>query len=106
MKPILLFLLLLLGSITLLPGADAAPAPVPPSSLELQPHTLGRALLYMLLFAASGIVVAIVGYKLFDLFTPGDLHNEIIEKQNVAAAIVAAAIVLGVCIIIAAAMIG
>ena len=73
---------------------------------DLQSPSLGRALLYMLVFAASGIVVAIAGYKLFDLFTPGDLHKEIVEKQNVAAAVVAGAIVLGVCIIIAAAMIG
>jgi putative membrane protein len=72
----------------------------------VEPHTLGRALLYMLIFAASGIIAAIAGYKLFDLFTPGDLHKEIVEKQNVAAAIVAASIVLGVCIIIAAAMVG
>lgn len=69
-------------------------------------QTLGRALLYMLVFAASGIAIAILGYKLFDLFTPGDLHNEIVEKQNVAAAVVAGAVVLGICIIIAAAMIG
>ena len=68
--------------------------------------TLGQALLYMLMFAAAGIVIAIVGYKLFDKFTPGDLHKEIVEKQNVAAAVVAAAVVIGVSIIIAAAMIG
>ena len=69
-------------------------------------QTIGQALLYMLIFAALGIVIAIVGYKLFDKFTPGDLHKEIVEKQNVAAAVVAAAVVIGVSIIIAAAMIG
>jgi len=69
-------------------------------------QTLGDALLYMLIFAASGIVIAIAGYKLFDKFTPGDLHKEIVEKQNVAAAIIAGAVVLGICLIIAAAMIG
>ena len=72
----------------------------------MAPPGLGKALMYMGIFAACGIVIAILGYKLFDLFTPGDLHKEIVEKQNVAAAIVAGAIVLGICIIIAAAMIG
>jgi putative membrane protein len=81
-------------------AADAAPPP------SWRADTLGQALLYMLMFAAVGIIAAIAGYKLFDKFTPGDMHKEIVEKQNVAAAVVAAAVVLGVCIIIAAAMIG
>ncbi len=69
-------------------------------------QTLGQALGYMALWAVVGIAVAIVGYKLFDLCTPGDLSKEILENKNVAAAIVAAAVILGVCIIIAAAMLG
>ncbi len=69
-------------------------------------QSLAQALLYMLLFAAVGIVAAVVGYKLFDKCTPGDLSQEILEKKNVAAAIVAAAVILGICIIIAAAMLG
>lgn len=69
-------------------------------------QTLGQALGYMLLFAAVGVIAAIAGYKLFDKCTPGDLHKEIVENKNVAAAIVAAAVILGVCIIIAAAMLG
>ena len=50
--------------------------------------------------------MAIAGYKLFDKCTPGDLHREIVENKNVAAALVAGAVILGVCIIIAAAMVG
>ncbi len=69
-------------------------------------QSLGQALGYMLLFAIVGILAAIAGYKLFDLCTPGDLHKEILENKNVAAAIVAGAVILGVCIIIAAAMLG
>lgn len=66
--------------------------------------SLAEAIGYMLMFAGIGIVSAIVGYKLFDKCTPGNLNKEILENQNVAAAIVAAAVILGVCIIIAAAM--
>jgi len=65
-------------------------------------QTLGQ----MVLFAAVGIAAAIIGYKVFDKCTPGDLNKEIIENKNVAAAIIAAAVILGVCIIIAVAMIG
>jgi uncharacterized membrane protein YjfL (UPF0719 family) len=60
----------------------------------------------MLLFAAIGIAAAIAGYKLFDLCTPGDLQKEILENKNIAAAIVAAAVILGICLIIAASMLG
>ena len=60
----------------------------------------------MLIFVAIGVAAAIVGYKLFDKCTPGDLTKEILENKNVAAAIIGAAVILGVCIIVAAAMIG
>jgi putative membrane protein len=69
-------------------------------------QSLGQALGYMLLFAAVGIAAAVVGYKVFDKCTPGDLHKEIVDNRNVAAAIVAAAVILGICIIVAAAMLG
>ena len=69
-------------------------------------QTLVQAVGYMLLFSVIGILAAIAGYKLFDKCTPGDLHKEIVENRNVAAAIVSAAVILGVCIIIAASMLG
>jgi uncharacterized membrane protein YjfL (UPF0719 family) len=68
------------------------------------PQNLGQALAYMLVFAATGIAAAIAGYKLFDKCTPGDLNKEILQNKNIAAAIVAAAVILGVCMIIAVAM--
>jgi uncharacterized membrane protein YjfL (UPF0719 family) len=60
----------------------------------------------MLQFAVVGIIAAILGYKIFDMCTPGDLNKEIVENKNIAAAIVAGAVILGVCVIIAAAMVG
>lgn len=69
-------------------------------------QTLGQAIGYMILFSVVGIIVAIAGYKLFDKCTPGDLHKEIVEQKNIAAAIVGGAVILGVCIIIAASMLG
>lgn len=77
-----------------------------PANTSWHAQTLGQAVGYMILFSAVGIVAAIAGYKLFDKCTPGDLHKEILENRNTAAAIVAGAVILGVCIIIAAAMLG
>lgn len=69
-------------------------------------QTLLEAIINVLIFAAIGIATAIIGFKIFDKCTPGDLQKEIVENKNIAAAIMAAAVILGVSIIIAAAMIG
>lgn len=82
-------------------AADTAP---PPPTWHAQ--TLLQAVGNMLLFAAIGIIAAILGYKIFDKCTPGHLAREIVEHRNVAAAIVAGSVILGVCIIIAASMLG
>lgn len=58
------------------------------------------------LFGLAGVVLAVLGYKIFDICTPGNLHKEIVENKNVAAAIIGAAVILGVCVIIAAAIMG
>ena len=85
---------------TALLAADGATVPT------WHAQTLAQALGYMLLFAIVGIAAAVIGFKVFDKCTPGDLSKEIIENKNVAAAIVAGAVILGVSIIIAAAMLG
>jgi uncharacterized membrane protein YjfL (UPF0719 family) len=76
----------------------------PPATWHAQ--SLAQAVLNMLLFVAIGIAAAIIGYKLFDKCTPGDLSREILENKNVAAAIIAAAVIIGVCVVIVAAMLG
>lgn len=69
-------------------------------------QSLGQAIINMLIFAAIGIAAAVIGFKVFDQCTPGNLNKEIQENKNIAAGIVAAAVILGVCIIVAAAMLG
>jgi uncharacterized membrane protein YjfL (UPF0719 family) len=76
------------------------------SATSWRAQSLGQAVANMLIFAVIGIVVAIAGYKIFDKCTPGHLNREILEHRNVAAAIIAGAVILGVCIIVAAAMLG
>ncbi len=67
---------------------------------------LWQSLGMMALYAMIGVLVAIAGYKLFDLCTPGDLHKEIIEGKNIAAAMIGGAIIIGVSIIVAACIVG
>ncbi|MCX6954503.1 MAG: DUF350 domain-containing protein [Verrucomicrobia bacterium] len=77
-----------------------------PAPSEWHSTSLGGALLSTAVFSLAGTVLAIVGYKIFDLCTPGNLHEEIIKNRNVAAAILGAAIILGVCVVVAAAIMG
>lgn len=76
------------------------------SSASWHSSSIGMAIAYMLLWALVGVLAAIGGYILFDKFTPGDLHGEIIRNKNVAAAILGGAMILGTCVIVAAAMLG
>ncbi len=100
MNPAVLFIVCGLLCAASCLAAEAEPA------ASWHAKSLAQAIVYMVLFAAIGIVLAIAGYKLFDVCTPGDLSKEILENKNVAAAIVAASVILGVCIIIAVAMLG
>lgn len=69
--------------------------------LPWPPNTLWEAALAAVVFGLIGIGLALIGFKVFDRITPGNLEEEILQKNNLAAAIVTAAFILGVCIIIA-----
>lgn len=55
-----------------------------------------------LIFAGLGIIVFIIAFSLVLKLSPLDLWKEIGEQRNIAAAILAGAIALGLCWIIAA----
>ncbi|HTS67019.1 MAG TPA: DUF350 domain-containing protein [Candidatus Acidoferrales bacterium] len=57
-----------------------------------------------LIFAALGIVVFVIAFALVVRLAPLDLWKQIAEERNVAAAILAGAVALGICWIIAATM--
>ncbi|MBC5763711.1 DUF350 domain-containing protein [Ramlibacter albus] len=59
-----------------------------------------------ILFALIGVIVFWVSFVIIDKITPYDLWGEIVEKQNVALAIVVGAMALGVSVIVAAAVHG
>jgi uncharacterized membrane protein YjfL (UPF0719 family) len=57
-----------------------------------------------LIFAALGVIAFVIAFALVVKLAPLDLWQQIGEEQNVAAAILAGAVALGLCWIIAAAM--
>ena len=63
-------------------------------------------LLNTLLYAGIGMLVFVIGFVILDLLTPGKLWEEINQKQNVAVAIFAGAVALGLSLIIAASIHG
>lgn len=62
------------------------------------------AIIASLVFALIGVAVFWLCFLIIDKITPYDLWGEIVEKQNVALALVVAAMSLGICIIVAAAI--
>jgi uncharacterized membrane protein YjfL (UPF0719 family) len=60
----------------------------------------------VVIFTLVGILMSVLGFKIWDRITPGNLEEEICRKQNIAAAILGAAIILGTSIVVAAAMLG
>jgi hypothetical protein len=76
------------------------------SSATWHPTTLGGALLATVAFGLAGIFLAIAGFKLFDAFTRFDLEKEICDNRNMAVAVLCAGMLLGICLIVAAAIVG
>lgn len=62
------------------------------------------AVLASLVYAFMGVLVFWLCFIVIDKITPYDLWGEIVEKQNVALAVVVAAMSLGICVIVAAAI--
>ncbi len=59
-----------------------------------------------LVFALLGVVVFWLCFVIIDKLTPYNLWEEIVDKQNMALALVVAAMSLGICLIVAAAIHG
>jgi len=57
-----------------------------------------------IVYSALGLIVLLIGFKLFDLVTPFSLNKEIAEENNVAAGVVVAGIMIALGIIVAAAI--
>ncbi len=62
------------------------------------------ALMASVIYALIGVAIFWLSFLVLDIITPYKLWEEIVEKQNRALALVVAAMSLGICIIVAAAI--
>lgn len=71
------------------------------AAMAWPPTTLLEAVVASTVFGFLGIILAILGFKIFDWLTPGNLQEEVLKKGNIAAAILGGAFIVGVWIAIA-----
>lgn len=57
-----------------------------------------------LIYTLLGVVLLAFAFKMKDLLLPGKLSEQLVKDRNMAVAVVTAAYLLGVCVIIAAAI--
>lgn len=61
-------------------------------------------IILMAVYSIVGLVILMIGYKVFDVATPYDLNRQIAEENNVAAGIAVAGVLVSLGIIVAASM--
>lgn len=66
---------------------------------------MGFEIIETIVYSVIGIIMAVIGFKVVDWLTPGDLAEDVAHKENRALAILAGAMILGVCIIIASVLV-
>jgi putative membrane protein len=66
---------------------------------------LWRMILDATIFGVTGIALLIIGYYIWELVTPYNLRRELQENKNLAVAVVAASFIIGMAIVIAAALV-
>jgi putative membrane protein len=85
-----------IAAITLCAGSALAQ-----DSGPLPTKSIGHALLNSVIFAGAGMALVFVAFKVFDLATPRiDIQQELLGN-NIAVAIISAAVILGVSLIVA-----
>lgn len=91
----------LMGSAILICGPSTVLA-----SQELTAESLASGVLSTVVYGVMGVVMATLGFKVVDALTPGDLSHDIADGKNLPLALLASSMILGLCIIIAAAISG
>jgi hypothetical protein len=86
--------------------AVAGEVPIPPVEPRIIPPTLSwTALFTSIVYGLVGLILLLIGYYIYELITPFSVKDELISHRNPAVGIVVAAFILGMGIIIAAAII-
>jgi len=70
----------------------------------LQLPIIEKGILGTVVYSLVGMAMCALGFKVADWLIPGNMSKQISEDKNVASAIVVAAIIIGICIIIASAI--
>lgn len=78
----------------------------PVFAIDTSLEGLTNGVIATVLYSLIGIIMASIGFKVVDWLTPGNLAEDVSNKGNRALAILAGSMILGVCIIIASAVIG
>ncbi len=65
---------------------------------------IARDIILVAIISIVGLVILMIGYKVFDMATPYDLNRQIAEENNVAAGVAVAGVLVSLGIIVAAAM--
>ena len=90
--------------ISTLSGAIAAQQGVGNSANSSFWNELPLGLAAALIYSFLGIIVLMIGFKIFDWITPFSLNREIEEKKNTAAGLIVAGIMIALGLIVAAAI--
>ncbi|MDZ4693673.1 MAG: DUF350 domain-containing protein [Deltaproteobacteria bacterium] len=77
---------------------------MPPLTPNDVPTPLWRLILDVSLFGVLGIVLLIVGYYIWEAITPYNNRRELHENKNLAVAVVVAALIIGMAMVISAAI--
>jgi putative membrane protein len=86
--------------------AGAGEMPLPPVEPRIIPPTLSWAsLLTSVVYGLVGLILLLIGYYIYELITPFSVKEELISHRNPAVGMVVAAFILGMAIVIAAAII-
>ena len=86
--------------------AIAGEVPMPPLEPRIIPPTLSWAGLFTsVVYGIVGMILLLIGYYIYELITPWSVKDELISHRNPAVGLVVAAFILGMAIVIAAAII-
>ena len=67
-------------------------------------RVLAGLIIESIVFSIVGLVILLVGYKIFDMVTPYHLNHEIAEQNNTAAGVAIAGIMIALGLIVSAAI--
>lgn len=101
LRPIRFLLITLLGMVVSFKQTLAFPL-----MATLTAESLLNGVLSTLIYSLIGIVMAVLAYKVVDWLIPGHISRQLVEDKNLPIGLVVAAMILGICIIIAAAIAG